>query len=127
MIARKKSLFLAFKSPEEEKKRAQNLANLFYTFASNRPNNFGVYKVYASEEVNELLSHYENDLKEITEKPGLLDAAHLTRLAQALYILKTNDFESIFERIERRALELNEQGKLDVQNACDILRSFTHS
>ena len=29
----------------------------------------------------------------------------LTRLAQALYILKTKDFEGIFRRIERRALD----------------------
>jgi hypothetical protein len=35
------------------------MVNLLYSVASNRPNQFGVYKVYAAEEVNELLSHYE--------------------------------------------------------------------
>ena len=39
-----------------------------------------MYKVYAADEVNELLSHYEADLKDITEKEGLLDADHLTRM-----------------------------------------------
>ncbi len=77
---------------------------MLYTFASNRPSQFGVYKVYAEEELNELLSHYEQDLKDIAESQGLLDADHLTRLAQALYILKTKDYESVFRRIERTAL-----------------------
>ena len=63
LISRKASLFPQAKTPEEEKIRAENLVNLFYSFASNRPNQFGVYKVYAVEEVNELLSHYEADLK----------------------------------------------------------------
>jgi hypothetical protein len=57
------------------------MVNLLYSVASNRPNQFGVYKVYAAEEVNELLSHYEQDLKEIADRSDLLDAEHLTRLA----------------------------------------------
>ena len=95
--------------------------------ASNRPNQFGVYKVYAEEELNELLSHYEDDLKEISDKEGLLDAEHLTRLAQALYILKSGEFEAIFQRIEASALRLDAQKKLDAYHVTNILRAFSHS
>jgi hypothetical protein len=81
LIERKATLFPHGKTPEEQKKRAENLVNLFFTFASNRPKDFGVYKVYALEELNELLSHYEEDLKTAAETEGLLDGEHLTRLA----------------------------------------------
>jgi hypothetical protein len=43
------------------------MVNLLYSFASNRPNQFGTYKVYAAEDVDELLSHFDQDLKEIVE------------------------------------------------------------
>jgi hypothetical protein len=56
-------------------------------FASSRPKQFGVYRVYAAEELDELLAHYEHDLCEAAEKA---DAESLTRLAQAIYILKTD-------------------------------------
>ena len=82
------------------------MVNLLFTFASNKPQQFGAYKVYASEELNELLSHYESDLKEAIETEQL-DGEHLTRLAQALYILKTGDFEGIFRRIEKASLDLH--------------------
>jgi hypothetical protein len=102
------------------------MVNLLYSFASNRPNQFGTYKVYAAEDVDELLSHFDQDLKEIVEA-RLLDGEHLTRLAQALYILKTRDFEGIFRRIEHLAIELHEQGKLDIYHVTNILRAFTHA
>lgn len=63
------------------------LIDLFFMFASSRPKNFGVYRVYAAEELEELLAHYEHDLCEAAEKA---DAESLTRLAQAMYILKTD-------------------------------------
>lgn len=127
LIARKAALFPAPQNAEEQKQRAENLVNLMYSFASNRPSQFGVYKVYAEEELNELLSHYEADLKEIAETPGYLDAEHLTRLAQAFYIFKTKDYESVFRRIEHNALDLHAQGKLDIYHVTNILRSFVHS
>jgi hypothetical protein len=102
------------------------MVNLLYTFASNRPSNFGVHKVYAAEEVDELLSHFDGDLKDAVEK-GHLDGEHLTRLAQALYILKTKDFEGIFRRIEKRAVALHAEGKLDIYQVTNLLRAFTHS
>jgi len=55
-----------------------DLANTFYMFASSRPKSFGVYRAYASEELDELLAHYEHDLCEAAEKA---DAESLTRLA----------------------------------------------
>lgn len=45
IIARKAAMFPLAKTPEEEKKRAESMTNLLYSFASNRPNQFGVYKV----------------------------------------------------------------------------------
>lgn len=126
LIEKKGTLFPA-SGKVDQKARAQDLVNLLYTFASNRPNQFGLYKVYAAEELNELLSHYEGDLKEIIETDGLLDADHLTRLAQALYLFKTGEFEGIFRRIEKRALLLHEAGKLDIYHITNILRAFVHS
>jgi len=127
LVSRKAALFPHAKTPEEEKKRAENIVNVLYTFASNKPAQFGLYKVYAAEDINELLSHYETDLKEIAEKEGLLDAEHLTRLAQALYVLKTGDFENIFRRIDKSATDLHAQGKLDAYHVTNILRAFVHS
>jgi hypothetical protein len=63
------------------------LINLLFTFASCKPLLFGVYKHYASEELDEMISHYEHDLCEAAEAA---DAEHLTRLAQAMYIMKTD-------------------------------------
>jgi hypothetical protein len=37
------------------------MVNLFFSFASNKPRNFGVYREYARDEIDELLAHYEND------------------------------------------------------------------
>lgn len=38
IIARKSALFPQGKTPEENKKRSEEIVNLLYTFASNRPN-----------------------------------------------------------------------------------------
>lgn len=73
-------MFPKVKTSEEEKKRSEEIVNLLYSFASNRPNQFGAYKVYVAEEVDELLSHFDADLKESIEADHL-DADHLTRLA----------------------------------------------
>lgn len=82
----------------------------------------GVYAAYFREDIDELLSHYEEDLKEC---PQYLDNEHVTRLAQALYILKTKEYETIFWRIEDRVNELKD--KLTIHNVSSILRSFSHS
>ena len=76
------------------------MANLFFTIASCRPKNYGVYRVYAAEEVDEMIAHYEHDLCEVAEKA---DGDQLTRIAQALYIMKSGEYENIFQRVERRA------------------------
>ena len=125
MITMKGSLFPINKTPEEEKKRGENIVNLMYSLASNRPNKFGVYKVYAEEELNELLSHYEEDLKLVAETSK--DPELLTRLAQTLYVMKTKDFEGIFKRVERKLLALNEEGKVDEYHVVNLLRALTHS
>jgi hypothetical protein len=56
--------------------------------------------VYAAEELDELISYYEFDLQDAAETA---DAEHLTRLAQTLYILKTDSFENVWWRVERSA------------------------
>jgi hypothetical protein len=56
-------------------------------FASSRPKQFGVYRVYAAQELEELIAHYEHDLCDAAEKAN---PEQLTRIAQAMYILKTD-------------------------------------
>jgi hypothetical protein len=47
-------------------------------FASSRPRTFGVYRKYASEELEELLAYYEHELCDAAENA---DAESLTRIA----------------------------------------------
>ena len=122
LVARKAKIFPQDSDP---KLRAQSIINVLYSLASNRPSDFGVYKVYAAEDVDELLSHYEQDLKDAVVD-GHLDGDHLTRLAQTLYLLRSGEFEGIFRRIEKRAVALNAEGKLDIHHVTNLLRSFSH-
>jgi len=62
----------------EEKRWADDMVNLFFSFASNRPTKFGVYKRYAREEIDELIAHYEADFCDAAQH---LDAEGITRLA----------------------------------------------
>ena len=119
MVDRKKELFPEGAQTEEGR---NSMINLFYTFASCRPRQFGVYRVYAAEELDELVATYEHDLCEAGEGA---DAEHLTRLAQAMYILKTGEYENIFWRVERRANELAAKEQLDIYNVTNILRAFS--
>ena len=121
MVDRKKQLFPEGAETEEGR---NSMINLFYTFASCRPKNFGVYSVYAAQDLDELIATYEHELCEAGEGA---DAEHLTRLAQAMYILKIGDFENIFWRVERRANELAHHEKLDIYNVTNILRAFSRS
>ena len=54
------------------------MINLLFMFATFKPKQFGVYRVYAAEEIDEMLSHYEHTLNEAIETT---DAVHLTRIA----------------------------------------------
>jgi len=54
-----------------------------------------------------MLAHYEHDLCEAAEKA---DGEHLTRLAQAMYVMKTDQFENIWWRIENRTNQLAQDG-----------------
>jgi len=122
LIARKAKLF---PTDGDQKARAESVVNLLYSLASNRPTQFGIFKNYAAEDVDELLSHYEQDLKDAVVD-GHLDGDHLTRLVQTLYLFKSGEFEGIYRRIEKRAVALNTEGKLSVHNCTNILRSFSH-
>lgn len=99
VLVQKKDLLFPV-DEKNPKQRAEKIVNTLFTLASNKPNNFGVYKLYAADEINEMLAIYEEDLKEICQ---YLDADHLTRLAQSLYLLKTTEFENVFWRIETQA------------------------
>jgi hypothetical protein len=109
IIHRRNTLLPSMSNEKDQVKNAEMLANFFFVFASNIPKIKGVYSNYFREDINELLSHYEEDLKEAAL---VLDGEHLTRLAQTLYIFKTNDYEPIFWRIEDRVNELKD--KLDI-------------
>jgi len=93
-------------------------------FASSRPKTFGVYKVYAADELDELLAHYEHDLIEAAEKA---DAEHITRLAQSMYILKSAEYENIWWRIENKVNSLASKGQLDEYHLVNILRAFSRA
>ena len=128
MIERRDQLF---PRPADEtdkpamKKWATDLTEAFFSFASNRPTKFGVYRVKARSEIDELFSHYEYDL---TDAAAHLDGEGVTRLAQAIYLLKTGAYESIWWRVENRIHELAEQeGALDMYNVVNIIRAFTRS
>lgn len=101
-----------------------DLIDLIYMFASSRPKSFGNYRLIAADELDELIAHYEHDLCEAAEQA---DAEHLTRLAQAMYILKTGEFENIWWRIENRTNELREEKKLDIYHVVNITRAFSHA
>ena len=121
LIDRKTALFPQVQAGQE-KARAELIINLFYTLASNRPKDFGVYKEYAKDELNEVLAHYEEELKEATLH---VDVEHLVRLAQALYIFKTKEFETLFWKIEDVAVQ--QVDKLDIYQITNLVRAFTHS
>lgn len=112
-------------STEDKKKWADEIVNTLFSFASNRPKRYGVYKVHARDEIDELLAHYEHDL---CEAAPLLDADGVTRLAQIMYLLKSKAYENIWWRIENRVHELAEiDGALDIYNITNIIRSFSRS
>lgn len=80
---------------------AENLANLFFSFASNRPQHYGVYKQVQRDDIDELLAYYETD---ICEAAQYLDKEGITRLAQSLYLIKSKSFENIWWRVENRVI-----------------------
>lgn len=121
IVDRKKVLF---PKGAEDESEAKQLANFIFTFASTKPKRFGVYKRYAVEEVEELIAHFEHDLCDAALK---VDAEHLTRIAQALYLLKTDDYENIWWRVETRAQELASENRLDGYQLTNLLRSFAHA
>jgi hypothetical protein len=73
------------------------MINLFYMLATNKPMKFGVYQTYYFDEAKELFAHYEEDLKSAIR---LANGKHLSRMAQALYIMKVSDYETLWWRIE---------------------------
>ena len=83
-----------------------------------------MYRKYAEEDVDELLAHYEHDLCDAAEKA---DPETLTRIAQALYLMKSGEYENIWWRIEDRAQNLAAENKLDGYHVTNLLRAFSHS
>eukprot|EP00351_Strombidinopsis_sp_SopsisLIS2011_P001794 CAMPEP_0116881956 /NCGR_PEP_ID=MMETSP0463-20121206/14046_1 /TAXON_ID=181622 /ORGANISM="Strombidinopsis sp, Strain SopsisLIS2011" /LENGTH=90 /DNA_ID=CAMNT_0004534375 /DNA_START=957 /DNA_END=1229 /DNA_ORIENTATION=+ len=88
-----------------DKQRAEKLARVFFTFASNRPRFYGTYKAYVKDDIDELLAYYEHDLIDACQ---FLDADDITRMAQALYLLKSDQYENIMWRVETRVNELKD-------------------
>ena len=64
LIERRRTLFPNGVETEDGR---EALINTLFTFASCRPKQYGVYKVYAQEEVEELVANYEHDLCEAGE------------------------------------------------------------
>ena len=97
---------------------------MVFMFASFRPKTFGVYRRYAKDELDEMLAHYEHELFEAAENA---DPEHLTRLAQALYVLKTEEFETVWWRIENRVNDLAHQNLLEPYHLVNIVRAFSRA
>ena len=70
------------------------------------------------------MANYEHDLCEAGEQA---DPEQLTRLAQTLYIMQTEEFENVFWRVERRANQFAHEGKLDAYNVTNILRALSRA
>lgn len=96
-----------------------------FSFASNRPRNFGVYLEYSRIDIRELIANYEEDFNEAC---SYMDAEHLTRFAQAFYLFKDDTFENVWWRVENRVHDLaEEKGALDLYHLTNIVRSFSRS
>lgn len=95
LIDRKSSLF--------PKENLTGVANAIFMFATSKPRKFGIYQNYADEEIDELLAHYEHDLCDAAENA---DAETLTRIATAMYVLRSDQYENVWWRIENRTNEL---------------------
>ena len=121
LIERRRTLFPNGVETEDGR---EAVINTLFTFASCRPKQYGVYRRYAWDAIEELIANYEHDLTEAGEQA---DAEQLTRLAQTLYVMGVSDFENVFWRIERRANQLAEEGSLDTYHITNILRSFSRA
>ena len=64
LIERRRNLF---PNGVETADGREMLVNTLLTFATCRPNNYGMYKGSAQDEVEELVAHYEHDLCEAGE------------------------------------------------------------
>ena len=104
---------------------ANNVNNVLFSFASNKPTQFGTYQYQMYEDIDEMLAYYQDDIYELCK---VLDGDGITRLAQTMYLLKTANYENIWWRIENRVHELAEEKQgLDAYNVVNILRSFSRS
>mmetsp|Transcript_32964 Transcript_32964/g.50424 ORF Transcript_32964/g.50424 Transcript_32964/m.50424 type:complete len:139 (+) Transcript_32964:1118-1534(+) len=68
------------------------------------------------------MAHYEDDICEACEH---LDGDDLVRLAEALYLFKTDAYENLWWRIENRVHDLIEEGNLDSFQVGSLCRAFS--
>jgi hypothetical protein len=73
-----------------------------------------------------LIAHYEDDLVNSVQH---LDADEVTRLAQAMYLLKSAKYENVWRRIENKVHDLieDEESGLDAYHVTNLLRAFSRS
>jgi len=103
LIKRKEALFDTIQDPLE---RNNQLVDTIYLWASNTPSYFGTMSEYRKDYIDELLTVYEEDLVESVRH---LDQDRVARLAQAIYIFKTKDFDRILWRVEKRTQEISKE------------------
>lgn len=120
LITNKEKLF----GGERGEAWAATLNNVFHSFASNRPTNFGKHKLVAAEDIDELLQHYEWDL---CDAAPLLDADGICRLAETLQLLRSRAHVNIWWRVENRISELAvvHKQEYDQFQLAEIFRAFT--
>jgi hypothetical protein len=77
-LTEKKNKLFPNDDPKQAKQRAENIVNNLFTFASNKKIGFGVYELYERQDIDKLLSVYEEDIIDACQH---LDADHITRLS----------------------------------------------
>ena len=92
----------------EGREFAENCVNVVYTLAASQPRNYSLKKYHHRKDIDELLAHYEDDL---CDHAHMLDAEYNSRLATALYLFKSQQYDPIWWRVETNAVR--DKNKLD--------------
>jgi hypothetical protein len=120
MIKRKQELLVS-----DRKTLPRILSEIMYSYAANRPKTDGTYTYYPQKELKEnFLSTYEKELNDNILK---MNAEEVSRVATALYLLKTDDVDPFINRIERNLIKMKNTSpeKIDAWSLHAVIRAFS--
>ena len=101
------------------------LSEIMYSYAANRPKSDSTYTYYPQKELKEnFLLTYEKELKDNILK---MNPEEVSRVATALYLLKTDDVDPYINRIERNLIKLKSTSpdKIDAWSLHAVIRAFS--